>query len=239
MRLYEIMLTISCTVLLLSAIFGRIFHRMIGVIASIVSMSMLTLHLWQEGYRWQMLGIYAPTVVLAIIQCWKGIASVDSFRLWKPVRFSLYVLSSLMIAISVLLASYLPVFQLPKPSGAYQVGAFSRLLTDKERDEVYTEDSEDKRKLLVQVWYPAQVEEEDEQAGNVIQMKGAKHYNFTDLQLYSNLLQFVGATGPIDGQRGTMIVNKYVLDFFNKQLKGTGGHLLKGANNEFPEATFH
>ena len=45
---------------------------------------------------------------------------------------------------------------LPKPSGNYSVGATSYHFTDPEREEIYTEDPDDKRELMVRVWYPSE-----------------------------------------------------------------------------------
>jgi hypothetical protein len=45
----------------------------------------------------------------------------------------------------------------PKPDGPYQVGTTNYFWIDKIRDEIFTKDKSDKRHLLVQVWYPAQI----------------------------------------------------------------------------------
>ncbi|WP_230199098.1 alpha/beta hydrolase family protein [Risungbinella massiliensis] len=74
--------------------------------------------------------------------------------------------------------------------------------------------------------------------GLMISVKGAAHFNFTDLQLFSDLFSLLGMTGDIDGERSAMIVNQYVLDFFNKHLKGTGGDLIKEPNTKYPEVIF-
>jgi predicted dienelactone hydrolase len=53
-----------------------------------------------------------------------------------------------------LLPYILPVFELPTPSGAYSVGARSlHLITDKNED--ITLEANDKRELMIKVWYPA------------------------------------------------------------------------------------
>ena len=44
---------------------------------------------------------------------------------------------------------------LPKPSGNYSVGTTSYYFIDPEREEIYTEDPDDKRELMVKVWYPS------------------------------------------------------------------------------------
>lgn len=46
-------------------------------------------------------------------------------------------------------------FELPRPTGPHPVGTQVRALTDSARGEEATEDPEDRRELLVQLWYPA------------------------------------------------------------------------------------
>ncbi|GGF69073.1 carboxylic ester hydrolase [Paenibacillus albidus] len=77
-----------------------------------------------------------------------------------------------------------------------------------------------------------------ERGGFHLRIKGSAHYNFTDLQLYSPLIKYTGMTGDIEGHRGADIVNRYVLDFFNHYLKGTGGELLSGPRKDYPEVEF-
>lgn len=72
----------------------------------------------------------------------------------------------------------------------------------------------------------------------MIYVEGTEHFNFTDLQFYSPLIKLTGITGDIDGKRGSWIVDQYVLDFFNKHLKGTGGNLVQGPSDMYPEVKF-
>lgn len=74
--------------------------------------------------------------------------------------------------------------------------------------------------------------------GYLLYIGGINHYNFTDLQLISPLTRFIGMTGEINGERSAFIVNQYILDFFNKYLKGNGGRLLEGTNEEYPEVKY-
>ena len=48
---------------------------------------------------------------------------------------------------------------LPEPTGKYKIGTKVFTWTDKERDENFTDDIHDKRKIVVQVWYPIYKEE--------------------------------------------------------------------------------
>lgn len=47
-------------------------------------------------------------------------------------------------------------FRLPRPSGPHAIGTVSYHWVDAGRSEIFTAGSEDKRQLMVQVWYPAQ-----------------------------------------------------------------------------------
>ncbi|MCP4421781.1 MAG: hypothetical protein GY805_34645, partial [Chloroflexi bacterium] len=58
-----------------------------------------------------------------------------------------------LIAVSLPVA--MPVPYLPDPTGPYAIGTFSRYLLDNGRPETYTEDPNDSRELMVQIWYPA------------------------------------------------------------------------------------
>ncbi|MBU8683512.1 hypothetical protein CHCC20375_2915 [Bacillus licheniformis] len=77
-------------------------------------------------------------------------------RVWKPLKYGLYALTFAMLAVSLFLSVYLPVFNLPKPDGAYSVGTKTFHLTDRGREETLTKTPHDKRELMIQVWYPAQ-----------------------------------------------------------------------------------
>lgn len=71
-----------------------------------------------------------------------------------------------------------------------------------------------------------------------IYLEGSAHFNFTDLQLYSPLVNLTDMTGNIGGQRGAEIVNAYVLDFFDTHLKGKQSEFLNGPNPDYPEVKF-
>ncbi len=47
---------------------------------------------------------------------------------------------------------------LPAPTGPYQVGTTTYHWVDESRPEIFTKDPDDKRELLVRIWYPAEVD---------------------------------------------------------------------------------
>jgi len=77
-------------------------------------------------------------------------------------------------------------------------------------------------------------------------VRGAKHFDFAaDVALYSPVLKFIKAFGPIDkpfgsidGYRMIKIINDYTLAFFDKHLKGEISPLLDGPSPDYPDVEF-
>jgi dienelactone hydrolase len=68
-------------------------------------------------------------------------------------------------------------------------------------------------------------------------VRGSTHFDFTDLFLYSPVLKYTKAFGPIDGYRMVKIINSYILAFFDEYLKGERSPLLDGSSPNYPEVT--
>ena len=65
-------------------------------------------------------------------------------------------------------------------------------------------------------------------------IKGTAHHDFTDLPLLSPLAAPLGLKGPINGKRVTVIINDYLLSFFDMTLKGVPTDLFKNPS-PYPE----
>jgi predicted dienelactone hydrolase len=63
----------------------------------------------------------------------------------------------LSLAISIALPILVPVFRIPQPTGAYAIGTLTYHWVDRSRPETFTSDPNDRRELMVQIWYPAAV----------------------------------------------------------------------------------
>ena len=116
----------------------------------------LPVHLALEGYRWQMLPMYA-LIFLSILAA----VSLLLRRYSMPIRHGcLPILGSLLSLLLYLLAAALPVLvpipRLPQPSGPYPVGTLSQVLVDPARKELYGTQTDEPRRVMVQIWYPAQ-----------------------------------------------------------------------------------
>ncbi len=100
-----------------------------------------------EGFRWQLWPLFIGTLLLLIIT----LAQVINLGVTITVCVSIFL-----AVISVVAGKLLPV---PKPyaiTGPYQVGTEVAHLRDYSREEVYGNDPNAPREIMVQVWYPAE-----------------------------------------------------------------------------------
>ena len=62
---------------------------------------------------------------------------------------------TLLITIFLISIFVFPVYEIPSPTGDYLIGTTSYMIEDDIRDELYTKDLSDHRKINIQMWYPA------------------------------------------------------------------------------------
>lgn len=156
MRLFEVLLVLSCFSLLADVLFVKRAAVKTGMALSIGSIVILVIHLLIEGYRWQMLLVYIMTGLFIIIVSSKHLQKNMETKLGKPLKYSLAAVTVVIMVVSLFLLVYMPVFHLPKPDGPEKVGTQTFHLTDLGRDEVLTEEQSDKRELMIQIWYPTE-----------------------------------------------------------------------------------
>jgi predicted dienelactone hydrolase len=116
---------------------------------------LLPLHLALEGYRWQMLPLYALTFASIL----SAVALLLRQRPAPNRQGSLSVIcvffSLLVWLLSASLPALLPVPVLPEPSGPFPVGSLTQVLVDPHRKELYSEQTDEPRRFMIQIWYPA------------------------------------------------------------------------------------
>lgn len=116
-----------------------------------------------EGPRWQLIPAYALGGLFFLA----GLAGLarkarsasrpaGRKRLPRPAAAAGIGLGVLGLAVSTALPAILPVFRFPAPSGPYDVGTLTYHWVDFGRPEVLTATPEDRRELMVQIWYPAE-----------------------------------------------------------------------------------
>ena len=152
MRLFEILL-------LTTIIFFTLDYLTIKKLSKKISLSLISFllisHLVFEGYRWQMLPTYFLFLLLTII-------FVNNYKILKYNLFftTLKILSlSIILFISFIIPNFFPVFNLPKNSGKFKIGSDYFLLKTN-REEIITKNTNDKRELMLKVWYPAKINNE-------------------------------------------------------------------------------
>jgi predicted dienelactone hydrolase len=110
-----------------------------------------------EGPRWQLIPAYALAVLFGVaggVRLWRRQPAARG-RARRIVVGVGVGAAALGLVVAVALPAVLPVFQLPHPTGPYAIGTVTYHWVDADRDEVITADPNDRRELMVQVWYPA------------------------------------------------------------------------------------
>jgi predicted dienelactone hydrolase len=110
----------------------------------------------REHARWQM---YPALTVLALSLLATALMHRSSARRWasahRKSRIAGTLLLLIMLAGTPVAYIEFPMFELPRPSGAQNVGTTQLHLIDSSRLEVHTAAPLDHRELMVKVWYPA------------------------------------------------------------------------------------
>ncbi|HDR4733429.1 TPA: carboxylic ester hydrolase [Bacillus cereus] len=117
-----------------------------------VAFGVVVVQLIVEGYRWQMIPAYLSPVILTI--CYLFVGPKNNVKSYVAVTFKTLLLV-MYLAIAVLLPSLMPVVLFEKTSGPLKVGTTLYHWIDYQREEPYMKDLNDRRELMVQVWYPA------------------------------------------------------------------------------------
>lgn len=117
-----------------------------------------------EGYRWQMVPIFIFSIVLFAI----ALPAIIKPAYKSPPRFRQkmigLLLALVLYAVAYALPVLLPIPKLPDATGPFQVGTFSMMLTDSSREELYSDNPNEPRRIMIQVWYPAEPLPGDESA---------------------------------------------------------------------------
>lgn len=116
-----------------------------------ITILLTLLHLFVEGYRWQMVPLYA----------FLGLAA---WRKKREATTGSTVGASLLWLLALLLPMLIPVVKLPLPTGPFSIGTATYYWTDSSRAEWFTNDPEDLREIPAQFWYPAGAQDDADSA---------------------------------------------------------------------------
>ncbi|MCL1699427.1 alpha/beta fold hydrolase [Lysinibacillus sp. Bpr_S20] len=121
--------------------------------ASVIAFSLVIVQLIAVGFRWQMVPAYLSPVILIMYYQFAG--RKKSSKSWISISFKTMMLI-IYLSVAVALPSLLPVISFEKPTGPFTVGTTLYHWVDQKRDEPNTKDPNDRRELMVQIWYPAE-----------------------------------------------------------------------------------
>jgi len=120
------------------------------------------------GLRWQMVPVFVGAVIVLAVWVVSAAVRRRSGRPQRWVRWWVALPGSLaclgLVAATPVATWAMPVPVYPEPTGAHAVGTVALQWTDEERLELFTEDPDDHRTIVVQLWYPAQEVSEAERA---------------------------------------------------------------------------
>lgn len=120
-----------------------------------IPVTLALVHAFIDEGRWQLYIAYAMAGIISIaagLELRKDGAVVGDRPWLRRIGGTLILLVTLA---SAALAWEVPVFTLPEPTGPHKVGSRWLVLTDSTRDEDLSPDPDDKRTLIVRVWFPA------------------------------------------------------------------------------------
>ncbi|MCF6347365.1 MAG: hypothetical protein L3J20_03595 [Flavobacteriaceae bacterium] len=157
MRIFEIILLIICTIF--PFYISTKGYRLNKKSSLVIISGVIILHFIFEGYRWQMI----PTYMISIILAWCLYKEHPFFNggwFRKTISGIAFII---LLLFGWGLPYILPVFNLPTPTGKYSVGSqYIHLKTNE--NEIITTEIDDKRELMIKVWYPAQLNNEETEA---------------------------------------------------------------------------
>ncbi len=130
--------------------------------AAVIALLVAGVQALVEGPRWQMIPAYVLSgvfLLVALVTAGKPAGETNGRSRAKGIAAALgAVLGVLGLAVSVALPIMLPVFRFPQPTGPYALGTVTYHWVDAARSEVFTPDPDDRRELMVQLWYPARAD---------------------------------------------------------------------------------
>ncbi len=130
--------------------------RVLGLAGYLVVAAVLAAaaHLVVERYRWQMVPAYALTAVLLLAWLAQR-AAPAGWGVPGLVAGAAVALGALGLLVAAALPVIVPAFRFPRPSGPHAIGTVTYHWVDEGRQELFTDDPDDRRELVAQVWYPA------------------------------------------------------------------------------------
>jgi predicted dienelactone hydrolase len=124
-------------------------------LAATVGLVLAVTQVLVEGPRWQMFPAYALTALFFLGSMLKNVATAGGPAERNRFTHLVVGLGMAWLAVSVALPMIAPVFRFQTPTGPYAIGTLTYHWVDASRSEVFATDPNERRQLMVQIWYPA------------------------------------------------------------------------------------
>ncbi|MEJ2485636.1 MAG: hypothetical protein P8Y68_07865 [Anaerolineales bacterium] len=159
MRPFELTLTIFTVIGSMLYFFPKASGRLKYQVTPLALIVAIAAQIVLEGFRWQLWPLYAALLLILL-------ASGRALLTGKPQGRSVGLASTgLVLALLSLVLGWLAPIPKPYPiSGPYQVGTIIFPLKDTSRAEIYADDPNARREIMLQIWYPASPTKENQQA---------------------------------------------------------------------------
>lgn len=123
---------------------------------SVASLGVMGLHLFFEGYRWQIIPLYGITLGMGTFSIWRLLHPKSENENLSMMIIAQTVGGLLLLGIAIIPPLLLPIPTTPEPTGPHAVGTTTLMLVDESREELYSGKSNEPRRIMVQIWYPAE-----------------------------------------------------------------------------------
>ena len=192
MRPFELTLSLLTILVALSYFFPQVSlplkYRVLPIILVLVAGAQLLF----EGFRWQLWPLFIGILLVVL-------AAVLKASGWGA--GVLLGFGGLLAVVSIVGGTLLPVPKPYKITGPYQVGTTTAYMADTSRQEIYGDDPNAPREIMVQVWYPAEPTRDSVQSQWMRDIKSAAPAiaEYIDLPSFAlNHLKYVKANAFID-----------------------------------------
>lgn len=155
MRIIEICLMVVTFTLCLWIFYFKLTNIKVFRGIVVIDAALFVIHLLVEGIRWQMTVVYALMSWLLFYTIYNHYFH-KKLKIHKFIRISLKIIITMLMLFSIIIILVLPVPRLPENTGEYPVSSFNLKMVDESRLEIYTEEENDARELMVTIWYPSE-----------------------------------------------------------------------------------
>ena len=159
MRPFEALLLLANLATFFPLAFARLHGGRITCFLSFTAFLATSAQVLLEGARWQMVPAYAVAfslLLISLLPIIKGATNDGAHRLPRRLGRRVGVtIGVVALVFTCLLPLAFPVFRFSVPTGPYAIGTLTYHWIDAGRAEIFTADPNDRRELMVQIWYPA------------------------------------------------------------------------------------